>query len=118
MNMPSAARLGEGEFSYTVEDWAQLPESWSIGDVGGVAVDALDNVYVFHRGVHPMLVFDRDGRFLRSWGEGLFTRPHGLHIAADQTVWCTDDGDHTVRHARRKARFCLRSAFRTGVLPI
>ena len=29
-----------------------------------------------------MIVFDRDGNFLRSWGEGVFTRAHGVHIGA------------------------------------
>ena len=43
--------------------------------------------YVFNRGEHPLIVFDRDGRFLRSWGEGLFVRPHGIIIGPDDTVY-------------------------------
>src|SRR5262249_23942543 len=43
------------------------------------------------------MVFGRDGTFLTSWGEGLFARPHGLFIAPDDSVYCTDDLDHTVR---------------------
>jgi DNA-binding beta-propeller fold protein YncE len=42
-------------------------------------------------------VYDREGRFLRSWGEGLFPRAHGLHMGPDETIYLTDDGDHTVR---------------------
>ena len=53
--------------------------------------------YVFNRGEHPMMVFDSEGNFLRSWGEDLFTRAHGIHIGADDMLYCTDDGDHTVR---------------------
>ena len=56
-----------------------------------------DNVYVFARGEHPMTVFDRNGKFLRAWGEGEFKRPHGVHMGPDDTIYCTDDGDHTVR---------------------
>jgi len=89
--------MADGAFSYVVEDWARLPPGFVFGDVGGVAVDSKDNVYVFNRSEHPMMVFDRDGNFLRSWGEGLFTRPHGIHIGPDDAVWCTDDGDHCVR---------------------
>ena len=37
------------------------------------------------------------GNFIKSWGEGLFARAHGLHIDADDNLYCTDDGDHTVR---------------------
>src|SRR4051794_16853943 len=55
------------------------------------------NVYVFNRGDHPMMVFDRDGNFLRSWGEGQYPRAHGVHIAPDDTMFLTDDGGHFVR---------------------
>ena len=44
-----------------------------------------------------MMVFDRQGNFLRSWGEGLFPRAHGITASPDGTLFCTDDGDHTVR---------------------
>ena len=92
------AVLGQGEWTYRMLDgWAQMPTGWIMGDVGGVAIDANDNVYVFNRGQHPMIVFDVDGNFLRSWGEGIFTRPHGVSIGADGLIYCTDDGDHTVR---------------------
>ena len=91
--------LGSGAYAYRVIDnWAKLPDGWSFKEVGAVAVDGKDQVYVFNRGEHPMMVFDRDGNFLRSWGEGLFPRAHGLHIGPDETLWCTDDGSHTVRH--------------------
>jgi DNA-binding beta-propeller fold protein YncE len=90
--------LGTAKFTYeVVENWAKLPAGWSFKEVGGVAADAQDNVYVFNRGAHPMMVFDRHGNFLRSWGEGMFPRAHGLTMGPDETVFCTDDGDHTVR---------------------
>ncbi|MEJ0071382.1 MAG: peptidyl-alpha-hydroxyglycine alpha-amidating lyase family protein [Pseudomonadota bacterium] len=90
--------LGSGAYTYRViEGWAKLPDGWSFKEVGAVAVDGKDQVYVFNRGEHPMMVFDRDGNFLRSWGEGLFASAHGLHIAPDETLWCTDYKSHTVR---------------------
>ena len=68
--------LGTEKFTYeVVENWAKVPEGWSFKEVGGVGVDAQDNVYVFNRGLHPMMVFDRDGNFLRSWGEGTTLGP-------------------------------------------
>jgi len=90
--------LGSGEHRYrVVENWAKLPQGWTLTDVASVAVDSKDRIYVFNRGAHPMIVFDRAGNFIKSWGEGLFHRAHGLHIDADDNVYCTDDGDHTVR---------------------
>jgi hypothetical protein len=90
--------LGSGRYRFEVqENWGELPAGWELNDVAAVAVDKQDRVYVFNRGAHPMIVFDREGYFLRSWGEGLFSRAHGLHIGPDEHLYCTDDGDHTVR---------------------
>jgi DNA-binding beta-propeller fold protein YncE len=90
--------LGQGAFQYRVErNWAKLPDGWTFHEVAAVAVDHKDQVYVFNRGQHPMMVFDRDGNFLRSWGKGLFQHAHGIDIASDGAIYCTDDGDHTVR---------------------
>ncbi|MBL8817949.1 MAG: 6-bladed beta-propeller [Planctomyces sp.] len=77
--------------------WAQLPKDFSWQEVTAVATDSQDRVFVFNRGEHPVIVFDREGRFLRSWGEGVFARPHGITIGPDDMVYCTDDLDHTVR---------------------
>ena len=101
-------RLGEGEWLYEpVEGWAKLPPSWRFKEIGAVGTDRHDNVYVFNRGQHPMIVFDRDGNFLRSWGEGVFPRAHGLHMGPDDTVWLTDDADHTVRQCTLDGKILL-----------
>ena len=100
--------MGEGDWTYEpVENWAKLPPGWSFKEIGAVGVDDKDNVYVFNRGEHPMIVFDRDGNFLKSWGEGVFPRAHGLHMAPDGTVWLTDDGDHTVRQCTLDGKILL-----------
>ncbi len=89
--------VGEGELTFElVADWEQLPSGWSHGDVAGVATDSLDRVFVFNRSEHPVIVYEPDGRFLGSWGEGVFSRPHGITIH-DDVVYCADDTDHTVR---------------------
>ena len=52
--------LGSGDHRYRViENWARLPEGWELHDAAGVAVDSKDQVYVFNRSEHPMMVFDR-----------------------------------------------------------
>ena len=100
--------LGSGDYRYrVVEDWAKLPDSWEFRDVAAVAVDSTDTVYVFNRGEHPMMVFDREGNFLCSWGEDLFTRAHGIHVGPDDALYCTDDGDHTVRKCTTDGKVLL-----------
>ncbi len=90
--------IGKHKLEYEVlEGWEQLPEGWSFVEVAGVATDSADRVYVFCRGDHPMIVFDKEGQFLNAWGEGLFNNPHGIFIDGQDKVWCVDNGDHTVR---------------------
>ena len=90
-----------------MENWAKLPDGWSLTDAASVAVDSKDRIYVFNRGDHPMVVLDREGNFITSWGEGLFNRAHGLHIDADDNLYCTDDGDHTVRKCSTDGKVLL-----------
>jgi hypothetical protein len=91
-------RVGSGDFVYEViQDWARLPAGWSFGSVPNGACDSQGRVYVFSRNEHPVIVFDREGNFLGSWGEGVFSRPHGILITPDDIAYCTDDKDHTVR---------------------
>ena len=79
-------------------DWEQLPAGYTHPDVAAVAVDSKDRVFLFCRSEHPVMIYERDGRFVGSWGEGVFTmRTHGITIAPDDSVWCTDDAGHSVR---------------------
>ena len=104
--------VGSGQFKYRVAaDWAKLPDGWSLKEVGGVGVDRHDNVYVFNRGEHPMIIFDREGNFLRSWGEGQYPRAHGIHMAPDDTMFLTDDGGISSATSPWTARLCSSSAF-------
>jgi DNA-binding beta-propeller fold protein YncE len=72
-----------------------FPDGWSFVDIGGIAVDAQDNVYVLSRTTGRNGV-RRDGNILRHWGTGLFKRAHGARLSPDGTIFCTDDGDHFV----------------------
>jgi NHL repeat len=90
--------VGQGEYRYeVVEGWEQLPSGWSHGDVAGVATDSQDRVYVFNRSEHPVIIYDRDGKFLDTWGDlTLYPRPHGISIVDDE-VYLVDATDMTAR---------------------
>src|SRR5271168_4256619 len=93
-----AVQLGSGEYTFEVnENWAKVPEEITLGDCAAVGVDRQNRVYAFNRGEHPVAVFDAEGNLLRTWGEGVFRRPHGAHMGPDDTIYLTDDADHTVR---------------------
>ena len=100
--------VGRGAYRYrVVADWAKLPAGWLLDDVAAVAVDRQDRVHVFNRSERPMMTFDRDGNLLNVWGERLFKRAHGLHIGPDEALYCTDDGDHTVRKCTLDGKLLL-----------
>lgn len=79
-----------------VAGWPQLPQKLVLGPVSAVATDAKDRVFVAHRGPKPVLVFDRDGTFVRSWGDDHIKTPHGLRVDHEGSVWVTDIGNHLV----------------------
>ncbi|MDA0206799.1 MAG: peptidyl-alpha-hydroxyglycine alpha-amidating lyase family protein [Acidobacteria bacterium] len=78
-----------------VENWAQFPPGMSAwGSATGVDVDAQGNVYVFQRNeAMPIVAFNRDGKFLRAWGQGMFKTTHFLRVDPSGNVWITDRGD-------------------------
>jgi NHL repeat-containing protein len=81
-----------------VVGWEQLPAGYTHPDVAAVAVSSIGRVYLFCRAEHPVLIYERDGRYVGSWGEGIFTmRTHGITIGPDDSVYCTDDAGHSVR---------------------
>ncbi len=81
-----------------VEGWPKLPEGWVLGQVAGVAADSRGRYYVFHRGdgAPPLICFGRDGEVIRSWGEGVFVRPHMVKCDENDNIWAIDDLGHAL----------------------
>jgi hypothetical protein len=99
-HVSTASKLvGSGAFVYEADDaFYRLPDSMALGEAVGIATDSQDRLFVFNRGgEQPVMVFDRDGNFLQAWGAGQFVRPHGIWIGPEDSVYLTDDQDHTVR---------------------
>jgi DNA-binding beta-propeller fold protein YncE len=91
----TAMRAADTGHYRLVENWVQFPpEVAKWGSATGVDVDAHDNVYVFHRDpLMPIIAFDRNGKFLRAWGQGMFKTTHFLRVDRFGNVWVTDRGD-------------------------
>ena len=88
---------GEGNYKYELVDgWGKYPEGWEYIDVTGICIDGQDRVYVLNRGAHPIMVFDRNGTFITSWGEDFSGQVHGGCAGPDGSIYCTNDIDNTV----------------------
>jgi DNA-binding beta-propeller fold protein YncE len=55
---------------------------WNLIQVPGVAVDRQGHILVLHRGAHPILEFDSAGKFVRSWGDGMFSEGKVVAVPA------------------------------------
>ena len=87
---------GGGDHTYELaEGWGKLPEGHEFHQVAGVAVDSSDRVYLFNRSRHQVMVFDREGNFIKSWDVG-FANPHGIHIGPDGNLYFADRDAHVV----------------------
>jgi sugar lactone lactonase YvrE len=78
---------------------AQSPASgWESGAVSWVAVDGKGAIYEIQRGdkADPIVVLDRDGKVLRSWGKGDYKIPHSIRIDPVGNIWTVDAASSTV----------------------
>jgi DNA-binding beta-propeller fold protein YncE len=87
-------KVGSNGYSYElVEGFAKLPEGQTFGLISRLTTDSQGRLYVFQRKDPPVVVFDSNGKFLRSWGSEQFKRPHGFKIVND-VVYLTDQVDN------------------------
>ncbi len=73
-----------------------LPDGMKMGAPSSVAMNKAGHMLVFNRGEHPLMEFDAQGKFVRAFGEGGYTRPHGMRIDPEGNIWTTDVNGHTV----------------------
>jgi DNA-binding beta-propeller fold protein YncE len=79
-----------------VPDPLALPAGTTMGPIASLSFDSRGHLFVLNRGAQPLVEFDANGKFVRSFGEGLFTRAHGVRIDKDGNIWTTDVGAHVV----------------------
>ena len=90
-----------------VPDDFKLPAGMTFGSTSGVAVNSKGNILVLSRGPHPLMEFDGTGQYIRSLGQGLFDRPHGLRVDRDDNIWTTDVASHVVYKMNPDGRILL-----------
>ena len=102
-----------------VKFWAKIPHGIWLREATSVSVDSNDNVYIFNRGNVPLLIFDKNGDLIKSWGNddpygkikveaikidyklqtwagSRFVRPHSILLDYDDNIWCVDDSGHKI----------------------
>ena len=115
----------------------QLPNNWILGQIGGIAVDSHDHIWVFQRpntltdderaaALNPpttkccvpapsVMEFDQDGNLLQAWGgpgDG-YDWPkseHGIFVDKQDRVWLggnDKDNDHMILQFTREGRFVM-----------
>jgi hypothetical protein len=80
------AIIGEGEYRYeAIHGWGRLPDGFAWGETHGVAVDEAGLIYIKHRStvkdpVDAIVIFDPDGKYVRSFGKEYHGGGHGIDI--------------------------------------
>lgn len=77
-------------------DFLQIPSDITLGPCSAVDIDQGGNLYLCHRGRQPVLCFTSSGKFIRSWGDSIIGKPHGLRVDPAGNVWVTDLAHHMV----------------------
>ena len=78
--------IGEGDFRYECHHgWGELPKEIRWRDTHGVTIDRDGLIYIKHRSfvdepIDMIVVFDRDGKFVRSFGKEYSGGGHGIDI--------------------------------------
>ena len=103
----------------TETGWAKMPDGRTWGATSAVDVDRDGrSIWVAERcgantcwnaaegrpsSLDVVLKFDANGALVKSFGQGLFVFPHGIHVDREGNVWVTDGQDNLPRRARGAA---------------
>ena len=91
--------FSDGDFAYRVNDtFIEWPDFLKDCVVPDGCCDKDDNfVFSVRSKEHPIVIFDKEGKFVRSIGANIFGRTHGIFVTQEGTILCADDGAHVIR---------------------
>lgn len=105
---PSQVAVAQAARTYEqVADWAQLPAGAALQQMSGVDIDSKGNVYALQRTPAQVMIFNAQGKLLRTWGEGRFPKAHALRIDRLNNVWITDREMHQVLKFTRDGKLLM-----------
>ena len=98
---PAPIRFRAGGHTYEwVRAWGTLPDGKTLGNTHGcIVVDRQDRIYLATDTENAVVVFDRDGRVLKTWGKELAGGLHGMALvdeAGEQRLLLAHLGRHQV----------------------
>ncbi len=117
--MTTTKTVGSGKYTYEMDEhWAKVPGDWKM-PACAVYGDSQDRVYCFNRDPdHPIMIFDREGNYLSSWGAGLFLFPHAIILDKDDNVWLVERNDCQIMKFTPDGKRVLVSNIRSGDVAI
>ncbi|HKT81544.1 MAG TPA: hypothetical protein VJP86_15060, partial [Vicinamibacterales bacterium] len=93
----------------SIDDFFKLPDGRTWGAVSAVDIDKDGtSIWIAERcggnsncmarpTVDPILLYDKSGKLVRSFGAGMLASPHGIYVDRDGNVWVTDYSDNAPR---------------------
>lgn len=98
---------------YKQAAWPALPATVKPGNPTGIGIDTNQNIVIFHRAGKEwpllgsfsndiikdntiLIIHNKTGKLLSSWGGGIFVMPHGLTTDKENNIWVTDIGLHQI----------------------
>ena len=96
----AAVTLGGGTHTYEmVPDWGPLPGSVRYGYTHGVVVDSRERVLIHNQSRDAVVIFDNEGRFVKSWGADFEKGAHGMFLSREggtEFLYLADYARHIV----------------------
>ena len=107
--VPVLAQQNVPEIPYdSVPDFLKYPAEMNLGELSGVAVNSQGHVFALSRSnitgpafgalATQLLEFDKDGKYLREIGKGLygFVFAHNVRVDRNDNVWVVDKGSNMI----------------------
>ena len=100
-NSPTMAPVNTLPNPYrTIEGWAKMPQGRTWGSTSAVSIDRDgSSIWVAERcgqnsclnsPLDPVIKFDANGNFVKSFGAGMVGSPHGIFVDHESNVWVVD----------------------------